>query len=158
MRILHTADWHLGRIFYRVHLTDDQAFVLDQLIDVIADTRPDVVVVAGDIYDRAVPPPDAVSLLDQTVSRIAVDHGVPMIMISGNHDSADRLGFGARMLARQNLHLGTSLSAKPAVLTLDDAHGPVDFVPVPFTDPAIARQVFDDKDLRDHDSAMCAIT
>ena len=72
MRLLHTSDWHLGRLFHGVHLTDDQAHVLDQLVALVRDAKPHVVVVAGDIYDRAVPPPEAVALLDDTLSRIAV--------------------------------------------------------------------------------------
>ena len=93
MRIIHTADWHLGRIFYGVHLTQDQAYVLDQFINLVREAKPDAVVIAGDVYDRAVPPPEAVSLLDETLSRLVIDLKTRVILIAGNHDSPERLGF-----------------------------------------------------------------
>src|SRR5271170_6700190 len=96
MRFLHTSDWHLGRLFHGIHLTDDQAHLLDQLIEVVRDSRVDAVVIAGDIYDRAVPPPEAVTLLDDVLSRIVVGLNVPVFMIAGNHDSPERVSFGAK--------------------------------------------------------------
>ena len=97
MRFLHTADWHLGRLFHQVHLTEDQAFVLRQVIDIVRDARVDAVVVAGDVYDRAVPPPDAVKLLDDTLSELLLGLKVPTFLAAGNHDSPERLSFGARV-------------------------------------------------------------
>lgn len=73
MRIIHTADWHLGRLFHGLHLTEDQSYVLEDLHAVVKETRPDVLVIAGDIYDRAVPPTEAVTLLDETLSRLLID-------------------------------------------------------------------------------------
>jgi len=157
MRILHTADWHLGRIFYRTHLTEDQAHVLEQVIQLARDAEPDVVVVAGDIYDRAVPPPDAVRLLDHAVSEIVLGLGVPMIMISGNHDSPHRLGYAARMLSRQQLHVTTELRAELEPITLEDAHGPVDFWCVPYAEPSIIRQALPECTARTHDTAFGAV-
>ena len=87
MRILHTSDWHLGRIFHGIHLTEDQSHVLDKFVALVSEARPDVVLISGDIYDRSVPPTEAVYLLDETVSRILMDHKVPVIIIAGNHDS-----------------------------------------------------------------------
>ena len=89
MRFIHTADWHLGRLFHGVHLTDDQAYALDQLVDLAREARVDAVLIAGDIYDRAIPPPEAVQLLDEVVSRLVLDRHVPVLMIGGNHDSPD---------------------------------------------------------------------
>ena len=77
MRLIHTSDWHLGRYFHGVHLTNDQAYVLEQFCDYVKDARPDALVIAGDIYDRAVPPTDAVALLDDTLSKILLDYHVP---------------------------------------------------------------------------------
>ena len=101
MRFLHTADLHLWRLFHQVHLTEDQAFVLHQVIDIARDARVDAVVVAGDIYDRAVPPPEAVKLLDDTLSELLLGLKVPTILAAGNHDSPERLSFGARVLSHQ---------------------------------------------------------
>ncbi|PCH53720.1 MAG: exonuclease sbcCD subunit D, partial [Burkholderiaceae bacterium] len=90
MRFLHTADWHLGRLFHARSLIEDQSHVLDQFVALVRDLRPDAVLIAGDVYDRAVPPPEAVALLDDVLARIVVDAGVPVVMIAGNHDSAQR--------------------------------------------------------------------
>src|SRR5688572_33301040 len=130
MRFIHTADWHLGRLFHGQHLTDDQRHVLDQFVDVARDARPDVIVVAGDIYDRAVPPPEAVELLDDVLSRLVLDLKVPVVLIAGNHDSPNRLNFGARLLAGRRLYVTGNLPRQPAVAVFDDTAGPVHFVAV----------------------------
>ena len=118
MRFLHTADWHLGRLFHQVHLTEDQDHVLRQFIDVARDARVDAVVVAGDVYDRAVPPPEAVRLLDDVLAELLLRVKVPVIVAAGNHDSPERLSFGARVVSAQGLHLFglPSADAKPVVL------------------------------------------
>lgn len=153
MRILHTSDWHLGRIFHGAHLTDDQAYILDQFVKLAGDTKPDVILIAGDIYDRSVPPAEAVKLLDEVLSNILLDYGVPMIMIAGNHDSPERLGFGTRLLARQGLHLFGQLPVTVPVI-LHDVHGPVCFCPLPYAEPAVVRERLADPDAVDHERAM----
>ncbi|MBN1662793.1 MAG: exonuclease SbcCD subunit D [Deltaproteobacteria bacterium] len=110
LRFIHTADWHLGRLFHGVSLTDDQAYVLDQLVRLVVDVKPDALLIAGDIYDRAVPAPLAVKLLNEVLSSITADLNVPVVMISGNHDSPERLGFGSRLLSRQGLFIFGRLS------------------------------------------------
>ena len=88
MRILHTADWHLGKLFYGNYLTEDQAYVLEQqLLPMIRDEGIDAVVLAGDVYDRSLPPAEAVELFDDVATRITADLHVPFLVISGNHDS-----------------------------------------------------------------------
>ncbi|MFC1836010.1 exonuclease SbcCD subunit D [Thermodesulfobacteriota bacterium] len=149
MRFIHTADWHLGRLFYGRHLTEDQEYVLDQLIQLAADEKPDVLLIAGDVYDRAVPPPEAVGLLDDVLSRLVLDLHVPVIMIAGNHDSPDRLGFGSRVLAGQGLHVIGSPRAAGACVTLTDDAGPVHFFAVPFIEPSIIRYMADQQDSQD---------
>jgi exonuclease SbcD len=140
MRILHSADWHLGRIFHNVHLTDDQAYVLDQFVALAKDAKPDVIVIAGDVYDRAVPPSEAVSLLDEVLSRLALDCKVPVVVIAGNHDSPERLAFGERLLARQKLHVAGQAAGDMAPVVVHDAHGPVYFCPIPYAEPAVVRE------------------
>jgi exonuclease SbcD len=154
MRFIHTADWHLGRLFHGVHLTDDQAHVLAQLIEIVADTKPDAVIVAGDIYDRAVPPPEAVDLLDHVLSRLVVDLKVPVILIAGNHDSPGRLNFGSRLLAGRRLYVTGNLPPTCEPLILHDADGPVHFYALPFAEPSIVRSCLDCDDAIDHDTAM----
>ncbi|WP_309056812.1 exonuclease subunit SbcD, partial [Streptomyces sp.] len=102
MRFLHTSDWHLGRSFHRVGLLDAQAAFLDHLVDTVHAREVDAVLVAGDVYDRAVPPLPAVALFDSALHRLA-EAGVPTVMISGNHDSARRLGVGARLMERAGI-------------------------------------------------------
>lgn len=154
MRFLHTADWHLGRIFHNLHLTDDQAHVLDQFIQLVRVVKPDAVVIAGDVYDRSVPPPEAVSLLDDVLSRILLDCRVPVLLTAGNHDSPERLGFGDKVMARQNLHVFGQVSPATCPVVLYDDHGPVYFCPVPYAEPAIVRERFADPEIHSHEEAL----
>ncbi len=158
MRIIHTADWHLGRIFHGIHLTEDQAHVLDRFIDLVKDAKPDAVLVSGDIYDRAVPPPEAVSLLDDVLSRLCLDCGVPVVVIAGNHDSPDRLGFGSRLLATQKLHMLGSMVPPIKPITLEDKYGPILLHALPYAEPSVVREKLSREDVTDHDSAMRALT
>ncbi len=130
MRILHTADWHLGRIFHGVHLTEDQAQVLAQFLDLARDLRPDLVVVAGDIFDRPVPPAEAVALLDEVLSRLVVDLKLKVILFPGNHDSPERLRFGRRLFEKQGLFVVTSPRGEH--LVFEDSHGRVHFLVLPY--------------------------
>lgn len=155
MRLLHTADWHLGRLFHQVHLTDDQAYVLEQFVALVQDARPDLVVIAGDIYDRAVPPPDAVTLLDETLSRLILDCNVRVALIAGNHDSAQRLHFGSRLLAERGLHIAGAFTGTPLQLSLDDSAGPVHLYALPYAEPSVVREKLG-VDVHDHDAAMRA--
>jgi DNA repair protein SbcD/Mre11 len=110
MRILHTADWHLGRIFHGLSLLDDQRDLLHQVCQVAKDERVDAVVVAGDVYDRALPPTDAVDLLDKTLSTFAQDLNIPVLLIAGNHDNAKRLEYGKTLFASKNIHFFGSVT------------------------------------------------
>lgn len=154
MRFIHTADWHLGRLMYGVHLTEDQWHVLDQLAALVKDVRADALIVAGDVYDRAVPPPDAVRVLDEFLARVVVDLRVPVIVIAGNHDSPRRLQFGSRMFAGQGLHLAGALDSRPKGVVLGDEHGPVHIYAIPYAEPASVREHFSVEDVTDHDAAM----
>ena len=147
MRLLHTADWHLGRIFHGVHLTDDQAHALDQLLLMVQEVRPDAVLIAGDIYDRAVPPPDAVSLLDDVLSRLVLRLKVPVIICAGNHDSPHRLGFGNQLLRRQGLHVVGVMPRRPEELrvSLEDRHGPLQVYALPYAEPPVVRAHLGDR-------------
>ena len=158
MRILHTSDWHLGRLFHGVHLTEDQAHVLDQLVDLVAQAEADVVVVAGDLYDRAVPPDAAVTLLGDVLERIVLGHGVPVVAIAGNHDSPRRVGFGAGLLRAQGLHVVGPLDPTFRPVVLADAHGPVHVHPIPYAEPTDVRIALENDEPRTCDAAMRALT
>ncbi|MFJ6795499.1 exonuclease SbcCD subunit D [Streptomyces sp. NPDC091268] len=141
MKFLHTSDWHLGRSFHRVNLLAAQAAFIDHLVEAVREHEVDAVLVAGDVYDRAVPPLPAVELYDQALHRLA-DLGVPTVMISGNHDSARRLGVGAGLIGRAGIHLRTDPAgcADPVVLT--DAHGEVALYGLPYLEPALVKDEF----------------
>lgn len=153
MRFLHTSDWHLGRTFHGVSLVEDQALVLEQLVEVIAGAGLDAVLLAGDVYDRATPPADAVRLLDETLTRITKGLGIPVVVIAGNHDSGDRLGFASRLLGARGLHVA---GTEPLVVPFDDAHGRIDVVAVPFAEPAAVAARRGDESLTDSAAALCA--
>ena len=157
MRFVHTSDWHLGRSFYGFDLIEDQAHVLEQIVRITADARADAVVVAGDVYDRAVPPPDAVRLLDETLARIAIEARTRVVAIAGNHDAPERLGFASRLLAASGVHVVGRLTEGLAFIPFDDDDGPIDVVAVPYAEPAVVRSVLADPSLRDHDLAFGAL-
>jgi exonuclease SbcD len=152
MRFLHTADWHLGRIFHQTHLTDEQSHVIDQIVDIVRGEGVDAVLVAGDLYDRAVPPPEAVALLDKTWQRIVLDLGVPVIAIPGNHDSATRIGYGAGLLSQVGLHLVADFETATRPIPI----GSVDVFALPFTEPNEVRAWSGNIEVRDHNSAVQA--
>ncbi|OEJ57785.1 exonuclease SbcCD subunit D [Streptomyces agglomeratus] len=141
MRILHTSDWHLGRSFHRVNLLDAQAAFLDHLVATVRERDVEAVLVAGDVYDRAVPPLAAVELFDRALHQLAAA-GVPTVMISGNHDSARRLGVGAGLIDRAGIHLRTDPAGCATPVVLHDAHGDVAFYGLPYLEPALVRDEF----------------
>ncbi|MGY4929122.1 exonuclease SbcCD subunit D [Streptomyces sp. 900105755] len=141
MRILHTSDWHLGRAFHRVNMLGAQSEFIGHLVATVREHAVDAVVVAGDVYDRAVPPLAAVELFDDTLHRLA-DLGVPTVMISGNHDSARRLGVGAGLIDRAGIHLRTEPSACGTPVVLADAYGDVAFYGLPYLEPALVKDEF----------------
>nr|WSW47014.1 exonuclease SbcCD subunit D [Streptomyces sp. NBC_01001] len=141
MRLLHTSDWHLGRSFHRVNLLGAQADFIDHLVETVREHEVDAVLVAGDVYDRAVPPLPAVELYDRALHRLA-DLGVPTVMISGNHDSARRLGVGAGLIGRAGIHLRTDPEGCADPVVLADAHGEVALYGLPYLEPALVKDRF----------------
>jgi DNA repair protein SbcD/Mre11 len=142
MKFIHTSDWHIGRQFHNVSLLDDQRYVLDQLVAYIEEEAVDALVIAGDIYDRAIPPAAAVELLDDLLTKICMDMRVPVILIPGNHDSAQRLRFGSRQLSQAGLHILGDLNKVAEPVVINHADGDVAFYGVPYNDPETVRNVF----------------
>ena len=137
MKILHTSDWHLGRTLHKVDLHEHQAAFLDWLVDLVEAEGVDVVVIPGDVYDRAVPAVSSVTLLDRALGRLA-DTGATVMLTSGNHDSPERLGFG-RSLMRAGIHLLTDLPGIEHPVSVEDEHGEVLFFGLPYLEPDRAR-------------------
>jgi DNA repair protein SbcD/Mre11 len=135
MRFLHTSDWHLGRSLHRADLRDAQAAFLDHLARTARAERVDAVLVAGDVYDRAVPPVDSVALCEEALVRLR-ETGARVILISGNHDSARRLGFSSALIDAAGVHLRTRLSTLTDPVVLHDEYGPVAVYGVPYLEPA----------------------
>ena len=133
MRLIHTSDWHLGRSFHRVGLLDAQARYLDHLVEVVGSEGVDAVLVSGDVYDRALPSPDTVELLSDGVTRL-IDAGAAVLLSSGNHDSAIRLGFASDLLARAGLHIRTSLDLVGVPVMVQDTA----IYPLPYLEPSVA--------------------
>lgn len=156
MRLLHTADWHLGRIFHGRSLLEDQAAVLDEFVRLVRDQRPDAVLVAGDIYDRSVPPADAVRLLDDVLTRLVADLRTPVFLIAGNHDGPDRLAFGSRLMAGVGLRVDAVPLADPGATVLADAHGEVEIFGLPYAEPALMRNVLGSDDGPDDHAGVLA--
>jgi len=153
VRILHTSDWHLGRQFHNVSLLDDQRHALEQVTAIVRERQVDVVLVAGDIYDRSVPPAAAVELLDETVHTICHELGVPLIMIAGNHDGPQRLAFASRQLAEAGLYVAGPLRRDLQPVILQKESSEVAFYPIPYAEPATVRQVFE-IEVASHDEAQ----
>ncbi|GAA2134929.1 exonuclease SbcCD subunit D [Kitasatospora kazusensis] len=141
MRLLHTSDWHLGRSFHRESLHEAQRAFLDHLVAVVREQGVDAVLVAGDVYDRALPGLDAVALFDDVLHRLGA-LGVPTVFISGNHDSARRLGVGAGLIGRAGIHLRTDPDGCAEPVLLADGHGPVAVYGLPYLEPALTRERF----------------
>ena len=136
MRFLHTADWHLGRIFYGQYLTEDQAHVLEnQFFSILKDEKIDGILLAGDIFDRAVPPVEAIELWDSIITRLAMDYKVPLFVVSGNHDGAERLEVGRSMLSRSGIHIWGSPHHALQPFEFEGADGKVAICPMPFSEP-----------------------
>ena len=136
MRFLHTADWHLGRIFYGQYLTDDQAHVLEnQFFTILKEEKIDGILLAGDVFDRAVPPIEAVELWDSIITRLAMDYKVPLFVVSGNHDGAERLEVGRSMLSQSGIHIWGSPHHALQPFEFEGTDGKVAICPMPFSEP-----------------------
>jgi len=153
MKLFHTADWHLGKLVQGVYMTDDQRYVLEQFLKAIDDEQPDAVIIAGDLYDRALPPVEAVDLLDELLAEIVLKRKVPVLSIAGNHDSPTRLQFGSKLMKETGLHIaGDLVNLEPIIL--NDEFGEVHFHLVPFAEPSTVKSIFKDDTISTYDDAM----
>ncbi len=150
MKILHTADWHLGKSFNNYQLLEEQAKMLEKLTQIIEAQKPDVVLLAGDIYDRSVPPANAVKVFDETISKIILELKTPLIAIAGNHDSPERIGFGAGLLQKQGLHISGSIELPIRPIILSDEFGEIYFYAIPYTEPETLRYLSKNDDIKTH--------
>lgn len=157
MKFLHTADWHLGKLFYGTYLTDEQAWLLrNRFLPLLDEEKPDVVLLAGDVYDRSVPPAEAVALFDEMISEICGKRRIPFVVISGNHDSAERLSFGSSLLAASGLYMCGDLE-RLSPIAISDAAGDVYIIPLPYAETAEVRRALA-LDLHTKEEALAALS
>ncbi|POH69671.1 MULTISPECIES: exonuclease SbcCD subunit D [Cryobacterium] len=153
MKILHTSDWHIGRTFHTHSTLDHLALVLDALVDIVRERGVDVVAVAGDIFDSATPSADSYTLLSGTLARLHAT-GARVVMTSGNHDSATRLGFQSEWAGLAGIHVVTGFDQYRTPISIDDEHGPVHFYGIPFLEPALVRHHYPDELLKTHEQVL----
>lgn len=157
VKLFHTADWHLGKLVQGVYMTEDQKHVLQQFINAIEEEKPDAVIIAGDLYDRSIPPTDAVDLLDETLETIVVKLKTPVLAVGGNHDGPERLNFGSKMMKSTGFHIKGSFTKITEPIVLHDEYGEVHFHLIPYAEPSKVRYELENDDIRTHDDAMRAI-
>jgi len=150
---LHLSDLHLGRRFHDVSLLEDQKFILGQILDLLDSHGADAVLIAGDVYDKAIPPAEAVRLLDWFLTALA-DRGLPVFLVSGNHDSAERLAFGAQLLHGRRLYVSPVFEGIDEPVILHDEHGEVRVHLLPFVKPVHVRRVFPDAAIETYTDAV----
>jgi exonuclease SbcD len=156
VRLLHTADWHLGRSLAGASFLEDQAHLLrGQFLDILRETRPDALLVAGDVFDRAVPPIEAVELLDDILHEVVCGLRIPAVLIPGNHDATERLAFGARLMRAGGLHIANSALGAP--IRFEDAHGEVWVLPSGYASPLLLAELLGDQAVACHDSGFAVI-
>ncbi|OZM56303.1 exonuclease sbcCD subunit D [Lottiidibacillus patelloidae] len=157
MKIFHTADWHLGKLLQGVYMTEDQRHILLQFIEEIKNEKPDVVIIAGDLYDRSIPTSEAVDLLNDMLGKIVLELKTPVLAIAGNHDSPRRLEFGSKMMSSVGFHIAGNLSATFSPVIYNDEHGEVHFHLIPYTEPSLVKHELGLEDIKTHNDAMEAI-
>ncbi|WLV25580.1 exonuclease SbcCD subunit D [Aciduricibacillus chroicocephali] len=154
MKFFHTADWHLGKLVQGLYMTEDQRYILDRFVEDAANERPDAIIIAGDLYDRAVPPTEAVQLLNEVLDKIVLDLKIPVIAVAGNHDSPSRLHFGSTIMEQNGFHIVGQFQKEREPVVMKDEFGEVHFHLVPYCDPSVVRAAFEDEEIRTHDDAM----
>ena len=156
MKFFHLSDLHLGRRMYEFSLIDDQRFILEEIVSLAEKERPDAVVIAGDIYDRAVPSAEAVELFDRFLCAFAERH-IPVLAISGNHDSPERIAFGADLMTPSGVFLSPVYNGHIEPVTLPDAFGEVNFFLLPFIKPVNVRRFYPEEAIESYTDALhCA--
>jgi len=153
MRILHTSDWHIGRSFHGHSTTAHLEHVLEALVTVVVDQQVDVVIVAGDVFDSATPAAENFDVLTRVLARLRAT-GTRVVMTSGNHDSATRLGFQSGFAELAGIHIITRHEQAIMPVTIDDEHGPVHFYGIPYLEPSMLRHRYPDATLRTHTDAL----
>lgn len=150
MKIFHTADWHIGKSIMNKSFIPEQIEVLEKITQEIEIENPDVILISGDLYDKPVPTIEAVELLNKTLKKIVIDMNKKVIIISGNHDSSERLSFGSEILKENGLYIITDIKNYSEKIVIEDEYGVVNFYPIPYVTPIRARSILG-IDIKDYD-------
>lgn len=157
MKIIHTSDWHIGKIVNEFSMIEDQKYILNKLIELIEIEDPKVLLIAGDIYDRSIPPVEAVELLNETLNKLIIEKNIKVLAISGNHDGGERLSFGGSILEKQGLYIAGRDEELYKKVTIKDENKNINFYLVPYKDPALIRKILEDKEIKSHNDAMISV-
>lgn len=153
MKIFHLSDLHLGKRVHSQSMIDDQKYILDQIIERIKTEQPGAVMIAGDVYDRSMPSEDAVELFDDFLYELSALK-LNVLIVSGNHDSAERLAFGGRIFNKNGIHISPEFNGKITPVTLTDEHGEVNFYLLPFVTPASVRKKYESETIENCTDAV----
>lgn len=146
MKIFHLSDLHLGKRVHSRSMIEDQKYILEVILEEIRKEKPDAVIIAGDVYDRSTPSEEAVELFDDFLYELSALK-LKVLMISGNHDSAERLAFGGRIFNKSGIHISPEFGGKIAPVTLFDNYGEVNFYLLPFVTPAMVRRKYENYEI-----------
>lgn len=155
MKLIHLSDLHLGKRVNEFSMLEDQQYILTEILQIIDREKPDGVMIAGDVYDKSVPSAEAVALLDDFLVRLA-KRDLQVFLISGNHDSPERMAFGGRLMAQSGVHLAPVYDGKVSPITLTDEYGPVNLYLLPFLKPAHVRRCFPEREILTYTDALAA--
>lgn len=155
MKLIHLSDLHLGKRVNEFSMLEDQQYILTEILQIIDREKPDGVMIAGDVYDKSLPSAEAVALLDDFLVRLA-KRDLQVFLISGNHDSPERMAFGGRLMAQSGVHLAPVYDGKVSPITLTDEYGPVNLYLLPFLKPAHVRRCFPEREILTYTDALAA--
>ncbi len=155
MKFLHLSDLHIGKRVNEFSMLEDQEYILTKIINIIDDEKPDAVVIAGDVYDKSVPSAEAVQLFDDFLCRLA-QRKLQVFVISGNHDSAERMAFGGRLMDLSGVHMSPVYNGKVEPISLEDEFGRVNFWMLPFLKPVNVRRFFEEAEIESYTDAVRA--
>ena len=157
MKILHTSDWHLGRTLHGYSLIEDQAYILDQLIEYMIQEKIELLIIAGDVYDKSLPNEEAVALFNHFISQVIGRLGIPTVIIAGNHDSNTRIHFGSELFASKHLYIVGECEKGYQQVTIEGSET-IDVYLIPYMEPAYVREIAGDETIKRHDDAMRYLT
>ncbi len=156
MKFMHLSDLHIGKRVNEYSMMDDQRYILAQIVRLLDEEKPDAVLIAGDIYDKSIPGADAVMLFDRFLTQVS-ERKVPVFLISGNHDSQERLAFGRDILSGSDIYISEVFRGKIEKITREDEYGPIHFYLIPYLKPAVVRHYRQKEEITDYQSAMEAV-